>query len=175
MPQEFTLLYFRFNCFLNWLINFSWRLITLQYCGGFCHTLTWVSYGCTCVPTSQTTSHHLPHPSGLSQHAGFECPISCIKLGPVICFTYGNIHVSILFSQITPPSSSPPESKSLFCTSISLAILHIELFTIFLNSISIVNILYWCFSLWLTSFCVIGSSFIHLIRNDSNAFFLIAE
>ena len=37
-----------------------------------------------------------------------------------------------------------------------------------------INILYWCFSFWLTSLCVIGSSFIHLIRTDSNAFFLIA-
>ena len=25
-------------------------VITLQYCGGFCHTLTWVSHGCTRVP-----------------------------------------------------------------------------------------------------------------------------
>ena len=26
----------------------SWRLITLQYCSGFCHTLTWISLGkCT--------------------------------------------------------------------------------------------------------------------------------
>ena len=31
-------------------IYFNWRLITLQYCGGFCHTLTWISHGCTCVP-----------------------------------------------------------------------------------------------------------------------------
>ena len=38
-----------------------------------------------------------------------------------------------------------------------------------------VNILYWCFSFWLTSLCIIGSSFIHLIRTDSNVFFLIAE
>ena len=28
---------------------------------------------------------------------------------------------------------------------------------------------------WLTSLCIIGSSFIHFIRPDSNAFFLIAE
>ena len=27
-----------------------------------------------------------------------------------------------------------------------------------------VNILYWCFSFWLTLLCIIGSSFIHLIR-----------
>ena len=51
--------------------------------------------------------------------------------------------------------------------------------TIFLNSIYIpytcVSILYWCCSFWLTSLCMIGSSFIHLIRTDSNVFFLMAE
>ena len=48
--------------------------------------------------------------------------------------------------------------------------------TIFLNSIYMcVSILCWCFSLWLTSLCIIGSSFIHLIRTDSNVFFLMAE
>ena len=38
-----------------------------------------------------------------------------------------------------------------------------------------ISILYWCFSFWLTSLCIIGSSFIHLIRTDSYVFFLIAE
>ena len=38
-----------------------------------------------------------------------------------------------------------------------------------------VSILYWCFSFWITSLCIIGSSFIHLIRTDSNVFFLMAE
>ena len=36
-------------------------------------------------------------------------------------------------------------------------------------------ILYWCFSSWFTSLCIIGSSFIHLIRTYSNVFFLMAE
>ena len=36
-----------------------------------------------------------------------------------------------------------------------------------------VSILYWCFSFWLTSLCITGSRFIHLIRTDSNVFFLI--
>ena len=31
-------------------IFISWRLITLQYCNGFCHTLTCISHGFTCVP-----------------------------------------------------------------------------------------------------------------------------
>ena len=30
------------------------------------------------------------------------------------------------------------------------------------------SILYWCFFFWLTLLCIIGSSFIHLIRTDSN-------
>ena len=47
--------------------------------------------------------------------------------------------------------------------------------TIFLNSYICVSILYWCFSFWLTLLCIIGSSFIHLIRIDSNVFFLKAE
>ena len=39
----------------HWLSFFlfffiSWRLITLQYCSGFCHTLKWISRGFTCVP-----------------------------------------------------------------------------------------------------------------------------
>ena len=60
------------------------------------------------------------HPSGLSQCTSFECPVSCIKLGLVIYFTYGNRHVSMQFSQIIPPSSSPTESKSLFFIFVSL-------------------------------------------------------
>ena len=44
------------------LIYFNWRLITLQYCSGFCHTFTWISHGCTCVPHLETLSHLPPHP-----------------------------------------------------------------------------------------------------------------
>ena len=38
------------------------RLITLQYCSGFCHTLTWISHGCSWVPHPQPPSHLPPHP-----------------------------------------------------------------------------------------------------------------
>ena len=65
------------------------------------------------------------YPLGLSQCTGFECPVSCIELGLVIYFTYGNIHVSTLFSQIIPSSLSPTESKSLFFISVSFVVLHI--------------------------------------------------
>ena len=99
----------------------SWRLITLQYCSHFCHTLTWKSHGFT----------YVPHPDPLS------ClPLHSIPLGlpsaPALstCLMYptwasGMFHidsilVSMLFSQNIPPSPSPTESQSLFFTSVSL-------------------------------------------------------
>ena len=39
----------------------SWRLITLQYCSGFCHTLTWISHGFTCIPHPDPPSHFPLH------------------------------------------------------------------------------------------------------------------
>ena len=43
-------------------IYFNWRLITLPYCSGFCHTLTWICHGCTRVPHPDPPSHLPPHP-----------------------------------------------------------------------------------------------------------------
>ena len=64
-------------------------------------------------------------PSGSSQCTSPEHPVSCIEPRLAIYFTYGNIHVSMLFSQIIPSSPSPTESKSLFFTSVSLLLSHI--------------------------------------------------
>ena len=101
------------------LINyFNWRLITLQYCSGFCYTLTWISHGYTCVPHPELPSHLPPHPIPQG-HPSPEHPVSCIEPGLAIYFTW-YIHDSMLFSQIIPPSPSPTESKSLFFTSLSL-------------------------------------------------------
>ena len=33
----------------------------LLYCSGFCHTLTWISHGCTCVPHPEPPSQLPPH------------------------------------------------------------------------------------------------------------------
>ena len=76
-----------------------------------------------------------------------------------------------------PPPPSPTESKRLFYTSVSLLLSCIQGYGYHLSKFHIyrVSILYWCFSFWLTSLCIIGSSFIHLIRTDSNVFFLMAE
>ena len=50
-------------------IFISGRLITLQYCSGFCHTLTWSSHGFTRVPHPEPSSHIPPHPIPLGHHA----------------------------------------------------------------------------------------------------------
>ena len=48
-PPE-TLIYYIFFLFSFSFIFISWRLNTLQYCSGFCHTLTWINHGFTCIP-----------------------------------------------------------------------------------------------------------------------------
>ena len=45
------------------LFYFNWRLITLQYCGDFCYTFTWISHGYTRVPHPDPPSHLPPIPS----------------------------------------------------------------------------------------------------------------
>ena len=44
-PTVSIILFFYFFSF----IFISWRLITLQYCSGFCHTLTWISHGLSII------------------------------------------------------------------------------------------------------------------------------
>ena len=68
----------------------------------------------------------LYHPSGSSQCTSPKHPVLCIEPVPAICFTYDNIHVSMPFSQIIPPSPFPTESKRLFYTSVSLLLSRIR-------------------------------------------------
>ena len=105
-------LYFFFNLFFI-LFFMSWRLITLQYCSGFCHTLKWISHGFTCVPPPNPPSHLPLHPIPwvLPVYQRWAL-VSCIQPGLVIYFTLDNIHVSMLFSWNIPPSPSPTETKS---------------------------------------------------------------
>ena len=59
----FFLIFFSF-------IFISWRLITLQYCSGFCHTLTWISHGFTCIPHPDPP---LSPPSWPDPFGSFQC------------------------------------------------------------------------------------------------------
>ena len=71
---------------------------------------------------------------------------------------------------------SPTESKRLCNVFVSLLLSCIQGYHYHLSKFHIYALVY-CIGvfLWLTSLCIIGSSFIHLVRTDSNAFFLIAE
>ena len=53
---------FRFLKFIYSFISISWSLITSQHCSGFCHTLTWISHGVTCVPHPDPPTHLPLHP-----------------------------------------------------------------------------------------------------------------
>ena len=44
------------------ILLFNCRLIILQYCTGFCHTLTWISHGCTYDPHPKSPWYLPPHP-----------------------------------------------------------------------------------------------------------------
>ena len=96
------------NNFLFFFFFFiSWRLITLQYCSGFCHTLKWISHGFTCVPYPDPLSHLPLHPIPLG-HPSAPSPSTCL-MHPTWAgdlFHPDNIHVSMLFSWNIPWKSS---------------------------------------------------------------------
>ena len=123
------------NLFLFYLIG---RLITLQYSGGFCHTFTWISRGCTCVPhpkpPSHLPSHLIPqvHPSApalsnLSHASNLDWWfISCMIIYMFQCYSLKSCDPGLL----------PQSSKLCF---LYLCLLHClayrVIITIFLNSI----------------------------------------
>ena len=107
-PQGGFLFYFIFS-----FIFISWRLITLQYCSGFCHTLTWISHGFTCVPHPDPPSRLPPHPVPLGlPSAPAWALVSCIQPGLAICFTsQGGFLVAPMWPFIQT-IQSPPQNIS---------------------------------------------------------------
>ena len=69
--------FFFLSSFFSPFIFISWRLITLQYCSGFCHTLTWVSHGFTCIPHRDPPSHLPLHPISLGLPSA-PAPSTCL-------------------------------------------------------------------------------------------------
>ena len=117
--SAYSFFFFSFTLKKNY---FNWRIITLQYCDGFCHTSIWIGPKYTYIPSilNLPLTSLLTPSSRLSQSTSFGYPESSIKVALVIYFTYGNAYASVLFSRIIPPSASPTESKTLFFTSVSL-------------------------------------------------------
>ena len=131
-----------------------------------------------CSP-SWPPSHLPPHPIPLGHPSAPA--LGTLSHASNLDWWFISRMIKYTFQCHSPKSSHPrplPQSPKdcsihlcLFCSLASRVIV-----TFFLNSIYIcISILCWCFSFWLTSLCIIGSSFIHLIRTDSNVFFLMAE
>ena len=132
-------------CLLHWqadlknylFIYFNWRLNTLQYCSGFCHTLTWISHRCTCVlhpePPSHLPAQPIPEgcPSALALSALFHASnldwLSILHMVTYMfqCYSLKSSHPRLL----------PQSPKSILYSCVSCCLAYRFIITIFLNSI----------------------------------------
>ena len=106
------------------------------------------------------------HPSGSSQCTALSTLSHASNLdwwsvSHMVIYTCLN---AVLSNHLTLAFSHRVQTSVLY---VSFADLHIvsSLPSFWIPYICI-NILYWCFSSWLTSFCIMGSSFIQLITNQ---------
>ena len=67
-------------------IFISWRLITLQHCSGFCHTLTWISHEFTCIPhPSPPSISWMQSPSAVILQPPKIKSVTVCTVSPSIC------------------------------------------------------------------------------------------
>ena len=100
----FLLLLFLFFPF----IFISWRLSTLQYCSGFCHTLTWISHGFTYVPHPDPPSHLPLHsiPLGLTspEHLSHASNLGWWSVSPLRVYLFQCCSLWTSHPQVLPQS-----------------------------------------------------------------------
>ena len=117
-----------------------------------------------------------PDPSGSSQctspeHLSHASNLGWWSVSPLIVYLFQCCSLRTSHPRLLPQSLKVRSVHLclFFCFAYRVIV------TIFLNPIYIyVSKLYWSLSFWLTSLCIMRSSFIHLIRTDSNEFFLMA-
>ena len=119
------------------------NFLTLQYCIGFAIYQHESATGIHVFPILNPPSTSLPITSlWSSQCTSPKHPVSCIKPGLAIRFTYDNIHVSMPFSQTIPHSPSPTECKRLFYTTVSLLLSRIQGYHYHLSKFHIYALVY---------------------------------
>ena len=87
-----TWVFFFFSLFI-----FSWRIVALQCCVGFCHTSTWISHRYTYIPSLLSLSSTPSQPSRLSQSTGLSS-LCCIQQLPCSCVWHMVIHIFQCYS-----------------------------------------------------------------------------
>ena len=112
---------------LFYYIFFSWKIIVLQCCIGFCHTTVQISHNYIYIYiniSSLIPLSSLPSRSAQRTRLGSLCyqaasyKLSILYL--IVCiYIYIYIYVSVLLSQFVLPSHSLAVSTSLFSTSVS--------------------------------------------------------
>ena len=115
-------------------IFISWRLITSKHCSGFCHTLTWISHGVTCIPHPNPPSHLPLHlipldlPSAPGQSTCLMHPTwagDLLHYRQYTCCSFKTSHPSL--------SQSPKVCSVHLCLFFCFA--YTVIITIFLNSV----------------------------------------
>ena len=135
LPSLHTFYVLLFYFYFFPFILISWRLITLQYCSGFCHTLTWISHGFTCIPHPDPPSHLPPH-SGSSQrtspeHLSHASNLDWWSVSHLIIYMFQWRSLKSSHPHLLP--QSPKVCSLHLCLFLCLA--HRVIVTIFLNSI----------------------------------------
>ena len=124
-------------------------------------------------PWTPLPSPYPYHLSGSSQCTSPKHPVSCIEPRLAIHFLHDSIHVSMPFSQIIPPSPSPTESKSLFYTSVSLLLSHIQGYHYHLSKFHIYVLVY-CIGVFLSGLTFLYLNFPDLFLSSSQNLSLLA-
>ena len=129
--------------------SFLFYFLTLQYCIVLPYIKMNLPQVYMCSPSWTLLPPPSPyHPSGSSQCTS-KHPVSCVEPGLAIHFIYDIIHISMPFSLIIPPSTSPTESKRLFYTSVSLLLSHIQGYCYHLSRFHIYALVY-CIGVFLS-------------------------
>ena len=136
-------------------------------------------HGCTCVTHPDPPFHLLPHP--ISQGHLNAPALSTLSRAPNLDWRSVSHMIIYMFQCYSLKSSHPrllPQSPRVCSLHLCLfcCLAYRVIVTIFLNSIYMCLLVY-CIGVFLSDLlhCIIGSSFIHLIRTDSNVFFVMAE
>ena len=116
----------------------------------FCHTLTWIHHGCTCVPHPDPLSHLPSHPI-LLDHPSAPAPST---LYHALNLDWWSVSYMIIymFQCHSPKPSHPcslPESERLFYTSVSLLLSRIQGYCYHLSKFHIYALVY-CISVFLS-------------------------